>query len=52
MDLAARESNFMPAKTVFGSVSILLTKIKVYSLLPYGQTFHVHTYPELNPQRR
>jgi len=42
MNLAKEVSSITPAKAVFGSVSILLTMIRVRSLLFYDQTFRVH----------
>ena len=41
-NLAKEVSSITPAKAVFGSVSILLTMIRVRSLLFYDQTFRVH----------
>jgi len=43
LNLAKEVSSITPAKAVFGSVSILLTMIKVRCLLFCGETFQVHT---------
>ena len=42
MDLAKEVSSATPAKAVFGSVSTLLTMIKVHSLFS-DDIIHVHT---------
>ena len=42
-NLAKEISSITPAKAVFGSVSVLLTMIRVRSLLPCDQMFPVHT---------
>ena len=43
MNLAKEVSSVTPAKAVFGSVSALLTMIRVHSFLSYDRVFHVHT---------
>jgi len=43
LNLAKEVSSITPAKAVFGSVTILLTMIKVRCLPFCGETFQVHT---------
>ena len=43
LNLAKELSSITPAKAVFGSVAILLTMIKVRSLLFRGEVFRAHT---------
>ena len=50
LNLAKELSSVTPAKAVFGSVSVLLTMIKVCSLLFCGDIFQVYTYPGLDVQ--
>ena len=47
MDLAEKVSSPTPAKAVFGSVSVLLTMIRVRPFLFCGDGLQVHTYPGL-----
>ena len=51
MNLAKEVSSITPAKAVFGSVSILLTMIRVGSVLFYDQIFHVDVIPGLYAQQ-
>ena len=51
LNLAKEAASVTPAKAVFGSVSILLTMIKVRLFLSYDRTFHVHTLPGLDGQQ-
>jgi len=44
MNLAKEVSSIAPAKAIFGTVSILLTMIRVRPLLPCHQMFQVHTW--------
>jgi len=50
MNLAKEVSSVTPAKAVFGSVSILLTMVKVRFLVSNDPTFRVHMWPGLNGQ--
>ena len=50
LDLA-RTSTILPAKAVFGSVTILLTTIRVRFLFFRDDLFQVHTQPGLNDRR-
>ena len=50
MNLAQEISNLTPAEAVFGSVSILLTMIKVH--LPFrGDGLQIHVYSGLDDQQ-
>ena len=51
LNLAKELSSITPAKAVFGSVSILLTMIKVRFLLCCDEMFQVHTQPGYDGQR-
>ena len=51
LDLAKEISAATPAKAVFGSVSALLTVIRVRSLLFCGDKAHNHVSPGLHGQR-
>jgi len=42
-NLAKEISSITPDKAVFGSISVLLTMIRVRSLLPCDQMLQVHT---------
>jgi len=42
INLAKEISSITPAKAVFGSVSILLTMVRVRILVSYNQKSHVH----------
>ena len=42
LNLAKELSSITPAKAVFGSVSVLLTMIRVSFLLFYDETFQIH----------
>ena len=42
-NLAKEISSITPAKAVFGSVSVLLTMIRVCSLLPCDKIINAHT---------
>jgi len=44
MNLAKEVSSITPAKAVFGSVSILLTMVRVRFLFPYNRKPHVHVW--------
>ena len=50
VNLAKEVSSVTPAKAAFGSVSILLTMIKV-RFLPYDEISHVHKWSGLGGQR-
>ena len=50
-NLADKVSSIPPAKIIFGSVTALLTLIRVYSLLLCHDLLQVHTQPELNGER-
>ena len=50
MNLAKEVASITPAKAVFGSVSVLLTMIRVRSLLFSDDTFHIHIQPGLYDQ--
>ena len=50
MNLAKEVSSISPAKAIFGSVSILLTMVKVRFLAPYDPMFYVHMLPGLDGQ--
>ena len=45
MDLAKEVSSPTPAKAVFGSVSVLLTMLRVRPFLFCSDGLRVHTYP-------
>jgi len=47
LNLAKEVSSITPAKAAFGSVSILLTMIKVCLLFLCDETLQVHTLPGL-----
>ena len=47
LNLAKEVSSITPAKAAFGSVSILLTMIKVCPLFLCDETLQVHTLPGL-----
>jgi len=51
MNLAKEISSIAPAKAVFGSVSILLTMVRVRFLVSYDQVFRVHVWPGLDDQQ-
>ena len=51
LNLTKEASSIVPAKAVFGSVSILLTMIRVRPLLSYDRMFHVHIFPGLDDQQ-
>ena len=51
MNLAKEVSSITPAKAVFGSVSVLLTMIKVGSPLFYSRAFQAHVWPGLYAQQ-
>jgi len=48
LNLAKEASSITPAKAVFGSVSILLTMIRVRFLLPGNEMFQADTYSGLD----
>ena len=50
LNLAKEVSSITPAKAAFGSVSVLLTMIKVCYLLSYGRILHVHVWPGFHGQ--
>jgi len=45
MNLAKEISSITPAKAVFGSVSVLLTMVRVCFLVSYDGKSHVHVRP-------
>jgi len=51
MNLAKEVSSITPAKAVFGSVSILLTMVRVRFLLSCDQLSRVHVCPGLDGQQ-
>jgi len=51
LNLAKELSSITPAKAVFGSVSVLLTMIRVSFFFFYDETFQVHTQPGYDLQR-
>jgi len=51
MNLAKEVSGIAPAKAVFGSVSILLTMVRVRFLAPTDPMYHVHVWPGLAGQQ-
>ena len=51
MNLAKEVSSVTPAKAVFGSVSILLTMVKVRFPVSYDRMSRVHVWPGLNGQQ-
>ena len=51
MNLAKEVSSITPAKAVFGSVSVLLTMIKVCSLLSHSEIPNAHILPGLHGQQ-
>ena len=52
MNLAKEVSSITPAKAVFGSVSILITMVRVCFLVSYDRRgFHVHMWPGLDGQQ-
>jgi len=51
MSLAKEASSITPAKAVFGSVSILLTMVRVRLLIPYDRKCHIHPWPGFNGQQ-
>ena len=51
MNLAKEISSMTPAKVVFGSVSILLTMIRVCFLLRPDDLLQTHPHPGLNGQQ-
>jgi len=51
MNLAKEVSSITPAKVVFGSVSILLTMVRVRFPLFYHWALHVHVWPGLDGQQ-
>jgi len=50
MNLAKEVSSITPAKAVFGSVSALLTMIRVSSLL-HGEMLQAHVWPGFDGQQ-
>ena len=50
MNLAKEVSSITPAKAVFGSVSILLTMVRVRFHVSYNWVLHVHLWPGLHGQ--
>ena len=50
LNLAKEAASVTPAKGVFGSVSILLTMIRV-RFLSYGRMLHVHVLPGFDGQQ-
>ena len=50
MNLAKEISSITPAKAAFGSVSIILTMIRVRALF-YGQMPQAHSWPGLDGQQ-
>ena len=50
LDLAKEISSATPAKAVFGSVSALLSMIRVRDLFFYGDEAHTHVFPGLHGQ--
>ena len=52
LNLARGIPSSTPAKAVFGSVSVLLTMIKVYSFSSYGGEFPVHIHPGSQGQQK
>jgi len=44
MNLAKEVSSITPAKAVFGSVSILLTMVRVRFLVSCDQKYHIHVW--------
>ena len=50
MNLAKEVSSITPAKAVFGSVSILLTMVKVRFLISCDQKYHFHELLGYNGQ--
>jgi len=51
LNLAKELASVTPAKAVFGSVSVLLTVIKVRYPLSYDWTFHVQISPGFDDQQ-
>jgi len=51
LNLAKEVSDITPAKAAFGSVSVLLTMVRVRSPQPCDDELGVHVYPGLNDQR-
>ena len=50
LNLAKEISFITPAKAIFGSVSSLLTMIRVRFVVSYNSGFQVHIYPGLDGQ--
>ena len=51
MNLAKEVSSITPAKAVFGSVSILLTMVRVRFLISYDWKSHIHLWPGFDRQQ-
>jgi len=51
LNLAKEVSSVTPAKAVFGSVSVLLTMVRVRFALYCYEMFQAHTQPGLDGQR-
>ena len=51
LNFAKEVADITPAKAAFGSVAILLTMIRVGSLLFFDEVFQVHTSPGYDGQR-
>jgi len=51
MNLAKEISSITPAKAVFGSVSILLTMVRVRFLVFHDRMPHIHVWPGLDGQQ-
>jgi len=51
LNLAKEVSDITPAKAAFGSVSVLLTMVRVRSPRFCDDEFEVHVHPGLNDQR-
>jgi hypothetical protein len=51
LNIAKDASGIAPAQAAFGSVSVLLTMIRVRPLLFHGDGPSIHTYPGLDGQR-
>jgi hypothetical protein len=48
VNLAKEISSITPAKAAFGTVGVLLTMLRVCSLLFHHEMFQIHAYPGLN----
>ena len=51
MNLAKEVSSVTPAKAVFGSVSILLTMVRVRFLVSYDRMSRIHVWPGFDGQQ-